>query len=221
MIRALLFVFVLALSACSTQEEGDFKQAQKNVSQGHYKVALDFFDRVVKRNAATKYPLEAAREAARISYFELKDYPKAIEYHHFIVLHSPDEPERIESQKQIASIYFNNLQNYQAAVIEFSKLLQMPHTDFEAGQYRMSVARAQYYLNNFFQAESEIDGLLRTKADDNVRFSALMLKGNILVGKKEFTKAIDIFQGLMKNYPVRSEQENVGLTLAEIGRAHV
>lgn len=214
MIRALLIVLVLALSACSSQEEGDYKQAQKNISQGHFKVALSFLDRVVKRDAPTEYPLEAAREAARISFFELKDYPKAIEYQHFIVLHSPIEKERVEAQQQIASIFFNNLQNYHAAIREYSKLQQMPHTDAEDAQYKINVARAHYYLNNFFQAESEIDNLLRLKADDNIRFSALMLKGNILVGKKEFTKAIDIFKMLIQSYPQKSIQENVGLTLA-------
>lgn len=214
MTRLILVVLVLALTACSTQEEGDFKTAQKNISQGKYKVALGYLDRVIKRNAHTEYPLEAAREAARISFFELKDFDKTIEYHRFIVLHSQNEKERLESQKQIAEIYFNNLQNYQASIVEFSKLQQMPHTDLEAAQYRMSVARAQYYMNNFFQAESEIDSLLRLKSDDNIRFSALMLKGNILVAKKEFTKAIDIFKGLIQKYPQRSMQENVGLTLA-------
>jgi outer membrane protein assembly factor BamD (BamD/ComL family) len=214
MTRIFLVVLVLFLTACSTQEEGDFKTAQKNISQGKYKVALGYLERVIKRNAPTEYPLEAAREAARIAFFELKDYEKTIEYHRFIVLHSQSEKERLESQKQIAEIYFNNLQNYQASIVEFSKLQQMPHTDLEAAQYRMNVARAQYYMNNFFQAESEIDSLLRLKADDNIRFSALMLKGNILVAKKEFTKAIDIFKGLIDKYPQRSMQENVGLTLA-------
>lgn len=214
MIRALLIVLVLALTACSSQEEGDFKQAQKNISQGHHKVALSFLDRVIRRNAATELPLEAAREAARISFFELKDYPKTIEYYHFIVLHAPDEKERLEAQKQIAAIYFNNLQNYKAAIIEYSKLQQMPHTDLEAAQYKMNVARAHYYMNNFFQAESEIDNLLRLRADENIRFSALMLKGNILVGKKEYVKATDIFKTLMQTYPQKSIQENVGLTLA-------
>ena len=110
MIRVLLVVLVLALTACSSQEEADFKQAQKEMAQEHYRIALSYFDKVIKRNAPTKYPLEAAREAARISFFEIKDFNKAIEYHHFIVLHSPDEKERLESQKQIAAIYFNNLQ---------------------------------------------------------------------------------------------------------------
>ncbi|WP_374029476.1 tol-pal system YbgF family protein [Bdellovibrio bacteriovorus] len=214
MIRIFLIVLVLGLTACSSQEEADFKQAEKEITQEHYRIALGYLDRVIKRNAPTKYPLEAAREAARISFFEIKDFHKAIEYHHFIVLHSPDEKERLESQKQIAAIYFNNLQNYQRSIIEYSKLQQMPHTDFEAAQYKMNIARAQYYQNNFFQSESEIDSLLKLKSDDNTRFNALMLKGNILVARKDFGKAADIFKSLIQKYPEKAIQENVALTLA-------
>lgn len=214
MIRIFLMALVLALSACSSQEEADYKQAQKEMAQEHYRIALSYFDRVIKRNNPTKYPLEAARDAARISFFEIKDFNKTIEYHHFIVLHSPDEKERLESQKQIAAIYFNNLQNYQQSIIEYSKLQQMPHTDLEAAQYKMNVARAQYYQNNFFQAESEIDSLLKLKGDDNTRFSAMMLKGNILVARKDFVKAADIFKTLITKYPEKSSQENVALILA-------
>ncbi len=214
MIKPLLIVLVLALSACSSQEEADFKLAQKEISQEHYRIALGYLDRVIKRNSSSKYPLEAAREAARLSYFEIKDFNKAIQYHHFIVLHSTDVKERIESQRQIASIYFNNLQNYQQAIIEFSKLQQMPHTDLEASQYKMSIARAQYYMNNFFQSESEIDSLLKLKSDDNTKFSALMLKGNIQVAKKDFLNAAETFKSLIKEYPDKSTEENVALVLA-------
>ncbi|MEK2643668.1 tetratricopeptide repeat protein [Bdellovibrio sp. BCCA] len=214
MIRVFLIALVLALTACSSQEEADYKQAQKEIAQEHYRIALSYLDKVIKRNNPTKYPLEAAREAARISFFEIKDFNKAIEYHHFIVLHSLDEKERLESQKQIAAIYFNNLQNYQESIVEYSKLQQMPHTDLEAAQYKMNVARAQYYQNNFFQAESEIDSLLKLKGDDNTRFSALMLKGNILVARKDFAKAADIFKDLIKNFPEKAIQENVALILA-------
>lgn len=205
---------MLNLLACSSQESADFKQAQKSIAQEHYRIALGYLDRVIKRNSSTKYPLEAARDAARISFFEIKDFTRAIQYHHFIVLNSPDEKERLESQKQIASIYFNNLQNYQQSIVEYSKLQQMPHNDLEAAQYKMNIARAQYYLNNFFQSESEIDSLLKLKSDTNIRFSALMLKGNILVARKEFEKAAQIFNDLIDNFPDKSSQENVALILA-------
>lgn len=214
MIRISLVILVLTLVGCSSQEAADYKQAQKAMAQGHYRIALGHLDQVIKRKASDKYPLEAAREAARISFFEIKDFNKAIQYHHFIVLNSPSQNERLESQKQIASIYFNNLQNYQQAVVEYSKLQQMPHTDLEQAQYKMNIARAQYYLNSFFQAESEIDSLLKLRVDDNIVFSALILKGNILVARKEFQKAAEIFKNLLEKYPEKSSQENVALTLA-------
>ncbi len=214
MFRLFLVALALTLTACSSQEEADYKRAQKEISQEHYRIGLSYLDRVIKRNNTKSLTLEAAREAARISFFEIKDFNKAIDYHHFIVLNSTDEKERLESQKQIAAIYFNNLQNYQRAIIEYSKLQQMPHTDLEEAQYKMNIARAQYYQNNFFQAESEIDSLLKLKGDDATRFSALMLKGNILVARKDFVKAADIFKQLIQSYPEKAIQENVALILA-------
>lgn len=214
MVRFFLIFILFVSSACSSQEQADYKQAQKEIYQQHYRIGLSLLDRVIKRNASSDLPLIAAREAARISFFEIKDFDKAIQYHRFIILHSPNEKERLESQRQIAAIYFNNLQNYQLSIVEYSKLQEMPHTDLEAAQYKMNMARAQYYLNNFFQAESEIDALLKLKSDDNIRFSALMLKGNILVGKKDFKAAAEIFKGLLQNFPEKANQENVPLTLA-------
>ncbi len=201
--------------SCSAPEEHDFKEAQKNSKRGDYKVALGYLDRIVKRNSPnTSYGLEAAREAFKLSFYELKNYPKAVNYLRFLVLHSGDQKERLESQKQIASIYFNDLQDYQASIIEYSKLQQMPHSDLEAAQYKLSVARAQFYLNNFFQAESEIDTLLKLKAIGTLRAGALLLKGNILIARKEYPKAIDVFKTLMAESPEYATQENVGLTLA-------
>lgn len=205
---------VCFLSACSSQEEADFKKGQSAVAEGHNKTALDYFDHVIKRNASEKLCFEAAREGARVAFYDLHDYQKAAEYLHYLVLHSKDEKERVEAQKQIAQIYFNNLQNYPQAILEFSKLQEMPHSELEQAQYQINLARADYYLNNFYQAQSEIDSLLKLKSDDNIRFSALMLKGNILVGEKKFAAAAEIFRDLIEKNPEKATQENVALTLA-------
>lgn len=214
MIKLGLILISLVLTACSSQEQADFKKAQKEIADQHYRIGLSYLDRVIKRNASKEYPLAAAREAAKISFFEIKDFNKAIQYHRFVVLHSPDEKERLESQKQIAAIYFQDLQNYQQSIIEYSKLQEMPHTDLELAQYKLNMARAQYYLNNFLQSESEIDAVLKLNCDDNIRFSAMILKGNILLAKKDFKSAADIFKALLQKYPEKAVQENVDLTLA-------
>lgn len=211
---SLIILAACVLTSCTSQEKSDYQQAQKAISQGSFRTALDLLDRVVKRNSGTSLTVEAAREAARISYYEVKDYKKAVRFHQFLVLHATDPAERVQSQKQIANIYFDDLQDYGQAIIEISKLLEMPHNDLEESQYRLSLARAYFYLGNYFQALSEIDSLLARRSDETIRFNTLMLKGNILVAQKQHAKAVDIFKKLTLDFPERASKENVGLTLA-------
>lgn len=209
-----LISIVLLLVGCSSQEKADYADAQKAIDQGHFRIAVGLLENVVKRNSGSSLTLEAARETARIAFYEIKDYKKAIEYSKFIVLHSLDAQERRESQRQVASIYFDNLQNYNSAILEFSKLLEMPHSDVEETQYRLSLARSYYYMGNYSQALSEIESLLIKKSEENILFGAKLLKGNILVAQKQFTKAVEVFKMIIDTYPDKSFKENVGLILA-------
>lgn len=216
MIRFFLIFLVglLGLSACSSQEKADFARAKRAVGKSHFQEALKSFDRVIKRDSGSDLVLESAREAARVSFYDLKDYKRAIEYYRYLVLHSPEPQERMQSQKTVATIYFDNLQNYAAAIDEFSKLIEMPHNDLEGYQYRLSMARAYYYMGNYFQALSEADAILAKKTDENIRFAAMTLKGDILVAQKDFNKAVTIFQTVMQEDPEKAMKEGVGLTLA-------
>jgi hypothetical protein len=110
--RAFLIAFIFAIAACSSEEAADLKRAKAAIEKQHYRIGLGYLDQVVKRNGNAKVTLEAAREGARITFFETKDFNKAIYFHRFMVLKSTDQKERLESQKQIAEIYFNNLQKY-------------------------------------------------------------------------------------------------------------
>ncbi|MEK6774826.1 MAG: tetratricopeptide repeat protein [Bdellovibrionota bacterium] len=211
--RALL-VLALFLASCTSYQAADYNQAQEAVEKKHYLIAVNFLDHAIKRAPQTNLGIKAAREAARISLYETKDYKKAIEYYRHLVLYSKEPSERIQAQKDVATIYFDHLQSYQEAIIEFSKLLQMPHMDFDLAKYKLSIARAHYYLNNFFQAESEINEILRLKIDDQMRFNTLLLQGNILVAQKNYLRAAEIFRNVIQAYPETAKKENVALTLA-------
>ena len=216
MIRLFLILFagILLLNGCTSQEKADYADAQKAIDQGHFRIAVSHLEKVIKRNSGSSLTLDAAREAARIAFYEIKDYNKAIEYFKFIVLHSPEPTERLQAQKQVASIYFDNLQDYNSAVVEFSKLIEMPHNDLEDAQYRLSLARAYYYMGNYAQSLSEIEALLTKKSDENISFGGQLLKGNILVAQKQFSKAVDVFKTIIDTYPDKAVKENVGLILA-------
>lgn len=199
--------------SCSSREERELRNAKKQASEGHYQVALVILDHVIKRNEHERYTLEAAKEAARISFFETKDYKKSIDFFHTVILYSKDVNERLESQKQIASILFNNLQDYTQAISEYSKLIFMAKNQEELVNYRTNIARAQYYLNNFYQAESEIDAILKMQISKDVEFNLLVIRANIYVAKKEFLRAIELLKNLISEYPDRADQENLGMIL--------
>lgn len=209
-----LLVAALFLSSCTSYQSDDYERAQEAVDKKNYRVAVNYLDHAIKRSPQTLIGIKAAREAARLSLYETKDYKKAVEYYRQLVLYSKDPAERIVAQKEVAAIYFDHLQSYKEAILEFSKLLQMTHLDFDQAKYKLSIARAHYYLNNFFQAESEINEILRLKIDDQMRFNTLILQGNILVAQKNYLRAAEIFRNVIRDYPDMAKKENVPLTLA-------
>ncbi|HEY8271012.1 MAG TPA: tetratricopeptide repeat protein [Pseudobdellovibrionaceae bacterium] len=195
-------------------EAKDYKEAQKEMAQGHHRIALSSIDRVMKRAPESEYAVKAARDGARIASLEIKDYKRALEYYQFLVLHSKDSGERVSAQKQLASIYFDQLQNYDKAIIELNKLIRDTESDVDIARNKLDIARANYYQNNLFQAQSELDDLLKLHIDDNERFSAWVLKANIHIALKEYPKAIEVLRKVTATYPQKSVQENVYQTLA-------
>lgn len=215
MLQTLILALLIFFVACSRPEEADFKKGQDEASAQHPRIALTYFERVVKREGANlNIRLASAREAARLADLEVKDYKRAVEFYRFLVLYSPNTDERKQAQTQIALIDFDHLNDYKNAILEFNRLLGLTHSQHEEATYRLAIAKSYYYLNNFNQAEEEIDTLLRGNTEKADRFPLLQLKANIYVTKKETKKAIEIFTMLVNDYPELAVKENIALALA-------
>lgn len=208
-----LFVF-LGVVACSSPEERDLERANSEVKKGHARTSITYFERVLKRNPSSPSALQAAREGARVSVFELKDFKKAILFYRHLILYSQDSKEREQAQKDLANVAFDNLNDYEMAAAEYSKLLGLNLPFAEKAKFQIALARSYFYMGRFEQSESEIDALLKERLQEATRFSALTLKGNILVSKKMFAAAAEIYQRVLKEFPERSKDENVALQLA-------
>jgi tetratricopeptide (TPR) repeat protein len=205
---------VFIMGGCTPPEGDDFKKGMAEASSKNFTNSLVFFARATKRSPESSWALKSAREAARISYFELKEHKKAVEFYQHLVMYSDDTKERFEAQRKLGDIYLENLQDYPKAIMEYSRLAEQELSDQEVGQNRLGLARAYYYQNNLFQAESELNEALKLKIEPPLRFSSQMLKGNIFIARKEFSKAANLFNELIKNYPEKAQQENVPMTLA-------
>lgn len=214
-IRTSLFVGAfLLLGGCTSPVERDIEQGRRDADRGYYTTALSSYDRAIKRDPLDNRNLPAAREASRICIYDLKDYARAASYLRHLVLYSDSAAEREEAQQELANIYFEHLQDYGAAIPELQRALAMNPEQAVQSKLIIKLARSYFYLAQFDQAESELEQLLKGKLDPDSTFDALVLKGHVLVSKRNYAKAIETYQVLLKSYPQRSQQENVNMQLA-------
>lgn len=205
---------LLLLLGCTSAVERDVQQGQRDAEKGYFTTALSHFDRAIKRDNTDPHSLVAAREGARVAIFELKDYSRSISYLRHLVLYSDVLEEREQAQLQLANIYFEHLQDYTAAITEIHRALTMNESPAARKRLSLRLARSYFYMAQFDQAESELNELLKGKLDPEMMFDVLVLRGHVMVSKRNYTKAIEAYKDIIKSYPERSRQENVGLQLA-------
>lgn len=214
LIRNISLCLLLVLTACTPAEKKDLKKAQSEIEKGHFQEALVLLEKIMARYPDADVGIQAARDAAKISYYDLKNFEKAYQYYKHLVMYSSEASERVAAQKQIAAIYFDQLADYPKAIIELNKVISMLKDPKEMAQYKMSLARAYYYQNNFLQAENEVEEFLRHNIGGKQEFDMRMLKGNIYLAKKDIKQAANLFKEIIQKFPDFSRQENVELTLA-------
>lgn len=212
--RSFLVVLLFSLLACNSREEKLFNEAQNEIENKQYKAAISQLEKITLTSPQTKIGRLAAKEGARIAFFHANDFPKAIYFYQMVILNSEDAEDRIFSQKQVVAIYFDHLNDYPKSVLEINKLIPMLSSQSEKTEYKMKLARAYYYQNNFTQAENEVDEFLKKELPIDIQFDMYLLKGNINLAEKNLASAIEIFKKMMVEFPERSAKENIGLTLS-------
>ncbi len=212
-----VFAVALAVSGCTlSAEKIEFEKAQTAAAASNYKSAVTHYDNVVKRYEKTDLALRSAEESGRISYYELKDFNKAIESYKHLVLYSSVAAARLEAQKKIAEINFEHLQNYEQAIVEYNRLLDLPHEKKEAAVYRLFIAKSYFYMNNFVQALVELESLLERESVSPEQFDVLELKANTLLQMKKLDEAASVLNQLISKFPERAKERQVGLVLAVV-----
>ncbi len=188
----------------------------------HFSEALTHFDKTMQRAPDSPTALEAARRGTIIASYETHDFKRALKYEQFLLLKSPSTAERYHAQKRKAQIYFENLQDYETAVGELSKLYAETEDMVEKAMVQIQMARCEFQLGRFPQSESDARNAIssmppqgsETQELKDTLFSARILLGNILVAEKKFADAAKVYLDLQKQDPVKAAKENVGVSLA-------
>jgi tetratricopeptide (TPR) repeat protein len=210
-----LIIFCGFMTGCSfSSQKIEITRAEKAEQAGRPDEALAHYRKVMNHGLQSDVGLQAAKQAARIAYFELKNFSQAIELYKQLVLYAPDPATRIDAQKNIAEIHFKHLTDYRQAVLEYNRLLELPHMKEDGFKYRLAVAHSYFYMNNFYQALVEIDAILTKGFPEELLYEPLLVKANIFLNTNRLDEAIKVLQELLNRYPERSKKETVGLQLA-------
>lgn len=210
---ALIFCFA-GLSACHFSSLNvEFREGKTAADERRFPLAVKKFDRVIRREPESSVALESARMGAKVAHYELKDFKKAILFYSHLVQYSTDATERRDSQKRIAAIYFDNLNAYKDAIEEYSKLLALKNSAPETVDFKLKIAKSNFYLNNFFQAESEVNSAIQMTDDKDKSFELLLFLGNVYYNTKRVPDAIKVYEDLLTRFPERAKTENVAMNI--------
>lgn len=215
--KSLLFISLTTLAAllgCESRFERVLRNADNDASLKHFRSALSGYESLLVLEPGDVLALRAAREGARISYFEIKDYPRALTFYRHLVYHSPDPVEALSAQRQLVNIYQDHLADYEKAIVETAKLIEIEKDPVLKVEDRIRIARAHYHLNRFAQARYEIDEAFRLPKADEKEFELKQLKANILTADKKYADAVVLLKELLTRWRERSIKENVPMTLA-------
>ncbi len=212
------------LGCSSSEQKAELERAKTSINQKKYKEAFDSIERILKRDSESPHALEAARLGATINTNETTLLNLELKFLRHIILYSTSDAERIDSQKRIVTIHIEKLGEHSKAIPEINKILGLDINPELKFKMRFELAKAYFQVNQFFQAEVEIDALLENEKDEKRIFELLLFKGNLGLTVKDHTKAINIFDKLIEKYPDLSEKKGVYIQLSavyeDIGEFH-
>ena len=204
--------FILGCEASSRRLE--FNRAERAEKEKDYSTAAKYYLRVMKRNPEADLSMEAARRAVKLYSVDLSRYNDAVTILEFLIVREKDKARLYSYQKNLANIYFENLLDYEKAIIEYNKMLQLRESKKDKITITYNIARSYFSLNKFYQANIEVKKLLDTDLDPDTRFEILLLRGNILLTMKNHTDAIDVYTELIEEFPEKTLKEKVQINLA-------
>ncbi len=210
-----LLVLAFFCSCNFSSEKLEIERAEEAAREKRFDESYKHYLRIVEKDPKAPIALKATAEAARLAHYELKEFKSAIQLYKNLVLYSKSEKERSFAQSKIAEIYFQSLNDYENAIVEYNRLLDLPHSLQQEFTFRLAIAKSYFYLNNSFQAQAELNQLEKKFTHRDQVFEILFLRANIMLTSKDLDGAIKVLRDLEKRDPDRFKQELMGLVLAK------
>ncbi|MFK8137385.1 MAG: tetratricopeptide repeat protein [Bdellovibrionales bacterium] len=205
-------VFSVLLGCSIRSENYELEKAQKAFEKSDYSEARDYFYKFLKRNEENQSSVQAAKQLFQISSIHLPDKTLMENSLKHIILRSLDKDERMDAQFKLGKFYYEQATDYDRAINHFSKFALLSKNEVKNIEAKLFVARSYFYKNNFYQAEVELQDIV--KEENPYIFEAKLLQSNIFQNQKRYKEAVESYRYLLQYYPERSNEEQLYLGLS-------
>jgi tetratricopeptide (TPR) repeat protein len=211
---ALVVFAVILFSPKISLEQRLLKSGKAYQASGEPREAIEDYERAVHYAPESAAGLEAARRGGGICLYELKNYLKAIFFFRHIVRHGQKVVEVRWAQQRLAEIYYEKLNNYAQAVVEYERLRESELTPEEAAEYSLKLGRSYFYLANFDQAISEAKEFITKYPQSPAKFQMMLLEADSFLAMKDRVAAIEVYESIEKEFPNHEDLYQVRLNKA-------
>lgn len=210
----ILTAALLNLSGCRSASERDYQRAHQKIEAGQIAEGLKGLLEIIRIYPNDPVAMKAARDGARLAYFENKDYLTSIDFNRHLAFHSTSPNEVLEAQRQIVEVFMEHLNDYDKSVLEIGKLMQIETDPTKITDLRIKLGRAHYHMKRFFQALAELQEAMKSEITPEQQFDLKHLKANVLAANKKFPEAVSLLKEIIGQDRARAIKENVPITLA-------
>jgi tetratricopeptide (TPR) repeat protein len=190
---------MLILSACDDHSgQGELNTARK-LSTEKPSEAVDQYKKIVQVNQQDPIGLKAAQEAESLCLKEKICSDNEEFFLRHIIKKSENENEQISAQKRLSEYYFDK-GFYSQAIEELARLLSKGN--FKEGREgaRLMLAKSNFYIKNFFQAEVELSSYIKEVKSDQEKFEGYLLKADIQSANKKYIEAMATYANIKANF---------------------
>lgn len=194
-----------------------FLIAENAAQNGDCSTAIPKLTSYLQRFQPAGYGVEANYYLARC-YYQADDFDKALESYNYVITHGGSDYENMEISLKNASIITYNKGNYTQAREYYSKLLNAlsKANQLEA---QIGMMRCNYYLKNFTESKTYADLVLQNASTpQEIRYTAHLWRGRILLEAGEYDKAITDFKEVIKKGGVDAAESKYGIAKAYYGK---
>lgn len=194
--------------------QGSFREAGRLWDEGDYGKANVLYQRLVDDYPDNELSHQAQFQIGTSYYLFLQKDREAIGTFRDLIRRAPASPYSVKAQRLLGEIYEKRLGDYQQAIVEYQRLIQMARGGMEADEGQLAVARGYFRLGDIDQARVEYEVHLERFPESPNSDRALAGIANCYYVRRAYGSAIRYYRRVMAQTADSNMRSEAGFGIA-------